>query len=511
MATYYVDFASGVDTNNGTSISTPWKHSPGDGNATGVPAGTTLIAGDTVLFNSAVTYKGMITPAQNGTLANRITYDGTTWGGGKAVFDLDNTFAHAFTGYASYITVKEIDFENAVRPDGNESLRGIIRITGGTYWTIQDCIFAHVTGWDVMGVEGSDSAVYADQSCIFLNGAGTDNTTIDNCEFYAIGLDGIYLFRADNTTVKNCNFGGISRGAEAGYFSVAMRITYDSNALVVQDCVFHDGWQYEGDDAGQRNHAGDWLHIYGNTGASAYPHDLLIERCLFYNDKTFNYTHGTAFSMMETGCYDITWRNNIFLNPHAYNGALLTQDAGVGQIYIYNNTFVCFAHAIDPGALAIKIGASVEDSIEVYNNIFIQYDISNVVCIHIYDTDWAGEIDYNIYYRPEDAAEVLRRASTWYNFSGWQALGCDAHGFYANPLLASVPATGATSSAGNYRLTSSSPCKNTGGDLTAEGFTSDYLEVIRPQGAGWDIGAYEYAGGDPLEAPFSKDLAMILQ
>ncbi len=54
-ATYYVDFDSGNDANNGTSQSGAWKHAPGDYNATGVPAErgyyhNPLLPGDTVLL-----------------------------------------------------------------------------------------------------------------------------------------------------------------------------------------------------------------------------------------------------------------------------------------------------------------------------------------------------------------------------------------------------------------------------------------------------------------------------
>ena len=86
-----------------------------------------------------------------------------------------------------------------------------------------------------------------------------------------------------------------------GFFSVALRITYDSHNIRVYDNIFHHGWQYEGDVAGQRCHAGDWIHMYGNPGSGEYPHDMVFERNVFYNDKEFDYSHGTAFSFMEEG------------------------------------------------------------------------------------------------------------------------------------------------------------------------------------------------------------------
>jgi hypothetical protein len=89
-ANYYVDFQSGSDSNNGISASTPWKHSPGDGNATGIPASKTLQAGDIVKFKGDVVYRGSIRidgRFVNGALGNPIVLKGDDWGPSKAILD----------------------------------------------------------------------------------------------------------------------------------------------------------------------------------------------------------------------------------------------------------------------------------------------------------------------------------------------------------------------------------------------------------------------------------------
>ena len=65
-ATYYVDFAAGSDSANGTSSSTPWKHCKGDSNATGTAAGTTLTAGDVVNFKGGIIYTGQLAGDRRG-------------------------------------------------------------------------------------------------------------------------------------------------------------------------------------------------------------------------------------------------------------------------------------------------------------------------------------------------------------------------------------------------------------------------------------------------------------
>lgn len=98
MATYYVDYVSGVDTNNGTSTSTPWKHSPGDANATNNPASTTLQPGDSVRFKGGVKYRGEITIDASGTSGSRITFDTATgWGTGKAIITGAETLSASWT------------------------------------------------------------------------------------------------------------------------------------------------------------------------------------------------------------------------------------------------------------------------------------------------------------------------------------------------------------------------------------------------------------------------------
>jgi hypothetical protein len=56
-----------------------------------------------------------------------------------------------------------------------------------------------------------------------------------------------------------------------------------------------------------------------------------------------------------------------------------------------------------------------------------------------------------------------------------------------NPLFVSVGAK-------DYHLQSSSPAINAGYDLTGV-VSDDYEGNSRPQGAGYDIGAFEYSGG----------------
>ena len=110
--TYFVDFANGSDANTGRSPSLPWKHAPGDADASSVPANTTLGPGETVEFRGGVVYVGTVVLAWSGTPGAPITYDGNsagTFGTGRAILDGEgselgmNAHRYGFLGSETYV------------------------------------------------------------------------------------------------------------------------------------------------------------------------------------------------------------------------------------------------------------------------------------------------------------------------------------------------------------------------------------------------------------------------
>ncbi len=100
-ATYYVDYASGNDANSGLSAAQAWKHAPGDTNASGTARGTSLSAGDTVLFKGGVHYRSTVRVNWDGAAGNPITLKGDGWGSEKAVIDGANPLTGSWTQCAS--------------------------------------------------------------------------------------------------------------------------------------------------------------------------------------------------------------------------------------------------------------------------------------------------------------------------------------------------------------------------------------------------------------------------
>jgi hypothetical protein len=94
---YYVDYDAGSDAANGTTTGTPWKHCPGDSNATGNAASTTPISGDTIKLKGGVYYYGKILIKSSGTEGNDIVYTGNQWGTGRAIIDASTEITSEWT------------------------------------------------------------------------------------------------------------------------------------------------------------------------------------------------------------------------------------------------------------------------------------------------------------------------------------------------------------------------------------------------------------------------------
>ncbi|MFP4017033.1 MAG: hypothetical protein ACLFUI_08360, partial [Halanaerobiales bacterium] len=95
--TYYIDYENGDDKNSGSSPTSPWKHSPGDPEATDNPAFVNLQGGDVVTFKGGVIYRGYIAVRANGSEDNPVVFKGDGWGIEKAIIDGSDQFEGNWT------------------------------------------------------------------------------------------------------------------------------------------------------------------------------------------------------------------------------------------------------------------------------------------------------------------------------------------------------------------------------------------------------------------------------
>lgn len=390
MTTYYVS-PTGVDTNNGTSQSTPWQ------TLSHVNA-FAFAAGDTCLFQGNGWWVGNATtgqqlqPSTSGASGNPITFG--TYGTGNA-YIYNSTVAGNYNGILVY-DINYVTFNNftCFGPDVmvNTTTSGVNAFSAsGVYTgiTINNC---QAYGWYVGILVGSNVA-----------GAGFSNVTINGCttngNFYA----GIWSYgtgttgdgsgwQNSNITVTNCvatdnlgnkavttkwtgsgillsstNGGTISGCTASGngqcnsYTSgggVGIWAYYSNNVTISGNIAFSNqsGTQSDGDgfdlDIGCTNCTLEYNIAWGNWGAG-----ILLDA-----DSAANWNGNTVR-------YNITWGNG--QNPLTAAGGYgeLTTFGPMGAHAVYNNTFVATTSPLySPACITAEASSSTNGTYR--NNIF---------------------------------------------------------------------------------------------------------------------------------------------
>lgn len=510
-ATYYVDFENGSDSNSGLSISEPWKHSTGDDSATGVPSITNLSPGDLVIFKGGVEYLSTVDIDWSGTSGKYITYRGNTvagdWGSGRAFFDGEAKRVHALrpSGAPNYIKIINFDMYDQTMNNGNsKTAAGAINVAG-TNWLIKDVSIYDAHGWDYEGSSqpacGSNGGIPQNVG-LMINGwsHNTSDIEIDNLEIYAIGRTAIEIIGAGNIDIHDSNFGGknvtltgsATPASGVGWFSVAIRLHYGVNNVNVYDNVFHDGWQYEGNCNDERAHAGDWIHAYGDADGveepNRDPHNITVERNYFYNDVEFTHAIGTANTFVEEDVYNITYRNNIMVNPHHFGIAIQNALSGV---VIENNTIITYPMSNGSAGFWLTSG-SRGAGVTLYNNISIHLG-SNTTdnCYYYGVTSGINDSDYNLCYKPNGSDGLWRVGGSYYTLKEWQNASIfDDNSLSGNPSLIFLKDDGKENYSGpatDYALSYGSIAIGAGTDLSNT-FTDDYSGTKR---SFWNLGAFE--------------------
>jgi len=158
----------------------------------------------------------------------------------------------------------------------------------------------------------------------------------------------------------------------------------------------------------------------------------------------------------------------------------------------YNNTFYNNQVAVSMQTS----GTNPPQNIRIKNNIF--YDTrataSNVM-VHGESSDAIPtELDYNIYVTGNTKNDILRFDGIY----GWRTLaeiqatpGWELNGQQIDPQFVNISyGIGVNSHLNDMQIQPTSPAKDAGVSLSGD-FTTDKTGLTRPQGAAWDIGAYE--------------------
>jgi len=553
-ATYYIDFAGGADTNNGTATGTPFKHCPGDANATNTAAATNLAQGDIVVFKGGVVYTPPVTGIVlnwSGAAGNPIVYDGDSgsyasrWAEGttKAIVDggnvlngLTGVYGFKASSTRAYVTINNFEIRNLAK---------IEDISG--YNCTTSTVPQH-TGYGIYMANPNN--VVISNNFIHDISLSTNVTNSTNNAFLGYGID---ITGGQYVTIRN---------NELSEVWDAIKVAAVYNALTTEHIEIHDNYTHDyvvwhidlgnyssGASSGtvqdikiynnRFEFGGEY--VYGGTWqgcGTLYPHTdgVFIRRnastadvnwgteanpIRVYQNKFYQITTGdgvgtSAINLNSMGGHIYIY-NNLFAGVNMANGNIQIADsiyAAGGSTpldaRIYNNTFANSGY--DWAIFLRTLSAGYElnggtNSISIKNNIFYTTSASNPLSVLAYTaTDNPTVLDYNIYQNATSTGNVIDiwvgGSSVYRTLAQAQAAGYETHGIKASILFTDITSGfGANILSNDFTLQSESSAVNVGEDLSAL-FTTDLLTNARPTGVNsWDMGAYERGATGDVTAP----------
>ena len=500
-ATYYIDFATGSDSNTGTSPTAAWKRAPGDAKATGVPAATALKPGDRVLFKGGTTYVGSIALKYSGASGSPITYDGSAWNGSKSTITTQNAAnTSGFTDEGrsvSHLMIAGFDIKDIGGYAENDAIwsttdpvsnppggSGISLHGGCSDITISNCNFAEICQWqNIIPMSGTTSV------------SGTGVSLQDNIR----------------VTVANCDFTRMKTGVSIKALDVISDIS-------VRDSSFHNYM--------------NWLIDIAPRKAGATLRNVLIDGCQFYDYKEFDQPNWKGYDekphqdgiFLRTAGMASTWDNIVIRNSRFYSDQ--TSAGGTASIYlsqgssadiyncifaddnhsnayinvgypkasgmlqrirIWNNTFVGSTRAIK-----VTPGNSNADVVEIRNNAFYRTNTYDIISLNPKDIGTLV-MDNNVYYNG-NAARGFHDGSGYRSLSEWQTqTSKDRNSRWDNPSFESLSGN---ASVWKLKPASTSPLNGTGVDLSS--FFATAIDGSA-RSTPWDIGAYSRASSSDLK------------
>ena len=319
---------------------------------------------------------------------------------------------------------------------------------------------------DAFYIEDADYVVVDGLTIRHANRAGlrisvSDHVTVRNCTLGENGTWGLFTDFSDYTTVENCeSYGAVN---EHGIY-----ISNSSDFPTIRYNRLH-------------HNRGCGLHINGDISMGG---DGIISNGVVEGNIIYENGLGGGSGINLDGVIHTVVRNNLLYANHAGGITLYQIDGGSGSHdnQMLNNTVLMASD----GRWAINIPNTVDTNNQVFNN--IAYTAHG----------WRGSISIASPTLPGFASDynvVMDRFSTddgntRISLSAWQALGYDVHSIIATPAQLFVnPAIA------DYHLTSNSPAIDHG--LMLPQVLVDLDGNLRPGGAAYDIGAYEFIQSVP--------------
>jgi parallel beta-helix repeat protein len=234
---------------------------------------------------------------------------------------------------------------------------------------------------------------------------------------------------------------------------------------------------------------GNGIHMNGDASLGG---DGMISNALVSGNKIYNNGLGGGSGINMDGVQDSRIENNLLYDNHSSGISLYKIDGAEGSSgnVVINNT----VHQASNGRWALNIQHDSSDN-TVLNNILIT-DHSFRGAIDISDESLPGfTSDYNVMSgRLNVTFDEELGIEEAYNLTEWQ----DTYDLDLNSIAvapAAYSALFANLAADNYQLSATSLARDSGTSQLAPLF--DFAGHLRPMGAGFDRGAYEYVVATP--------------
>ncbi len=486
-ASYYVDQATGNDSNSGTSPSAPWRNAPG---MVAYAGAGTLLPGDTIYFNKGGVWP--VTGTQGLYLFGGVTYVGNQWGSGtRATIRANSDLASAVVRYRDHATYPTV-FQG-FEVDANGKVANGIEMNYSFYAGPLTGAVKRVDDVIVHNVWSRASLGQYKYGIIVSNHGGTagevDNVEIVNSVIHDISRDGLPIYPGDENAdciVRNVTVRGnivYNTGQDPDYGAGAGIIVKGR----VLDATLENNYVTSTKGAG--------IFINGNeTNHFGFgPTNIHIR----YNIVNVNTTHGSIRiydGPSGKDPKDVKVYGNIVYDNALNAGFLIGPDLGNSNtLRVYNNTFYNASVSINNNAASFAV-------FEFKNNIVYSTGGTSLT-----DSGKITSHSNNTYF---GSAPLVR--SSGVNYSSDNLSTYEASASAANPQFVDAmnPPTGFSGSYGadlapnttGLSLQHSSYGIDHGVVLIAP-FDGSINSIKRPIGSGWDIGAYEMFVGSPLPAP----------